>query len=411
MSKASIAFFDIPYHSRVMTTLPIVRALVEAGYTVYAFGLEPQRLLYQSVGAQFVLQPAFGPGERDWTVNFRTLDYALTAVPALQETLRQLKPTLVMFTAKCLWAAIVAELLELPTIGIHTNVLMPRGAVVSERVFQARCPGVSEQELARREARDAEAWQRCQLRFSLERVHPLDVLPGLPNCMNLRGDLNLVYASEALQPQRELLDPSHHFVGPCYDTREADADPAFEQALATLPAPLLYASLGSMALYNERLDLFRLCLHTALELKWGTVMALGSEAQCQALKPELPDQAAVIIRAYVPQLSVLKRATVFITHAGTNGVYEALLAGVPLLMLPQGGDQPLIAEQVEQAGLGHWLSPDELTPTGLQRALERLRAAAHLPARLREASEGLRQAGGLPKVIRLVTQFVEQLPA
>ncbi|MFM7200187.1 MAG: hypothetical protein ACKO6N_05295 [Myxococcota bacterium] len=63
MRRARIAFFDIPYHSRVMTTLPIVRALVEAGHEVFAWGLEPQRNLFESVGAQFRLQPSFGPAE------------------------------------------------------------------------------------------------------------------------------------------------------------------------------------------------------------------------------------------------------------------------------------------------------------------------------------------------------------
>lgn len=408
MNKAIIAFFDIPYHSRVMTTLPIVRALVEAGYTVYAFGLEPQRPLYTSVGAHFVLQPSFGPSERDWTVNLRTIDYALTAVPSLQESLRQLKPSLVMFTAKCLWAAIAAERLGLPTVGIHTNVLMPRGAPISERVFQARWPYVSEQEIFRREARDAAAWQRCQQTFLIEKIDVLDVLPGLPNCMNLRGDLNLVYASEALQPCRERLEDHYHFVGPCYDARAADANPTLEQQLNALPSPLLYASLGSMPLYNERVDLFQLFIDAAHRGRFGLVLALGSEAPRQTLEAPVPDNTSMLIQAYVPQLSVLQYAHVFITHAGTNGVYEALLAGVPMLMLPQGGDQPLIAERVEQQGLGYWLKDEELTPAGIQAAVARLMSDSELRARVHAAGEGLRQAGGLPKVVRLIDQFVEQ---
>lgn len=407
MRRARIAFFDIPYHSRVMTTLPIVKALVGAGHEVFAWGLEPQKTLFESAGAQFRLQPSFGPAERDWTVNLRTIDYAMTAVPALQDAVQAVEPTLMMFTAKCLWAAIVAERLKLPTIGIHTNVLMPRGAPVSSRVFAARWPYVDPVEIQRRETRDALAWEHCRETFQLQRIHPLDVLPGLSNCMNLRGDLNLVYASELLQPQREQLDHRYQFVGPCYDEREADADPLFHQQLKSLPRPLIFVSLGSMPLYNERQSLFELFCEAIGSRQVGLVMAVGATPSPLA-QAQLPKN--LLICSYVPQLLVLKYADLFVTHAGTNSIYEALLAHVPLLMMPQGGDQPIIAEHVEKLGLGRWVSEEKLTPAALWETVEQLLHDEPLRERVARAGASLRAAGGLPRVVSLVQAFVDALP-
>lgn len=138
------------------------------------------------------------------------------------------------------------------------------------------------------------------------------------------------------------------------------------------------------------------------------VIATGAEIPKDQLRP-LPSQ--VLLRPYVPQLAVLRRAALFITHAGTNGVYESLLAGVPMLMLPQGGDQPLIAEQIEQARLGRWLPESELTPDRLHAEIDGLLSDPDLRSRVREAGDVLRLAGGLPKVVALVNAFVEQLGA
>ena len=188
-----IAFFDIPYHSRLVTTLPIVQRLVERGHRVHAFTREPFRALVAATGATVELQPSFGYEPPECTVNLRTIDYSMEAVPALVERLNALRPALVVYTAKCLWAAIAAELRGLPTAVIQTNALLPRGAQVSAAVHAARCPGKSEEFLAWMDTRDRTAWARCSARFAVTRTHTDDVLPVMTNTMNLRGDLNLVY--------------------------------------------------------------------------------------------------------------------------------------------------------------------------------------------------------------------------
>jgi MGT family glycosyltransferase len=405
MTTPSIAFFDIPYHSRLVTTLPLLRALVKRGHQVYGFTLPPYRTLLACAGAQVEEQPPFSAMPPECTVNLRCIEYSMEAVPQLIERLSVLQPALVLLTAKCLWAAIAAERCGIPTAVVHTNALWPRGMPVSEAVYAARWPDKPAEVLARIEARDRAAWERCQELFQIAHIPTEDVLPGLPNCMNLRGALNLVYTSAALQPQRQAFDETFHFVGPCYDDRPADADPDFDAALGALPRPLIYVALGSMRSYNDRANIFRTALAAFADGRFGVVMAVGSQETVTALSPQAPH---VLLRPYVPQLSALAQTSVFLTHAGTNSVYESLLGGVPMLMLPQGGDQPIMAEHIAQIGLGYWLREADLSPQALRAHAEALRSDQGLLARVRAAGAGLRAAGGTEHAAQLLSDFAAQ---
>ena len=58
---------------------------------------------------------------------------------------------------------------------------------------------------------------------------------------------------------------------------------------------------------------------------------------------------------------MLKNTKLFITHGGMNSANEGLYYGVPLIVIPQSADQPLIAEQVVKIGAGIKLNMQSLT--------------------------------------------------
>lgn len=73
--------------------------------------------------------------------------------------------------------------------------------------------------------------------------------------------------------------------------------------------------------------------------------------------------------AFVPHGPILERAELAITHGGMGVTQKALAAGVPVVAVPFGRDQPETARRVDVAGAGVMLSPGKLNP-------ETLRAAA-----------------------------------
>lgn len=62
---------------------------------------------------------------------------------------------------------------------------------------------------------------------------------------------------------------------------------------------------------------------------------------------------------YLDQLSVLQCADVFVTHAGGNGVNEAIDYGVPMVAIPFFGDQHQSADNIAKLGIGLSLTHQE----------------------------------------------------
>ena len=100
--------------------------------------------------------------------------------------------------------------------------------------------------------------------------------------------------------------------------------------------PLVYASMGT--LQNGNVDVFRtiaaaLSRHKGLQL----VLSIGNLLSRDEIGT-VPNNAIVVNNA--PQLELLKKASVCITHGGFNTVLEALTQGVPQIAIPVTNDQP-----------------------------------------------------------------------
>jgi predicted glycosyltransferase len=68
-------------------------------------------------------------------------------------------------------------------------------------------------------------------------------------------------------------------------------------------------------------------------------------------------------------VSILRRASALVTHAGNNSVTEALAHGVPMLTLPFSTDQFDGAAAIEAARFGFAANPNRVTPLELAEAV------------------------------------------
>src|ERR1700684_2028273 len=73
----------------------------------------------------------------------------------------------------------------------------------------------------------------------------------------------------------------------------------------------------------------------------------------------IPSNAIVVRTA--PQIDLLKRAALCITHAGLNTALEALAQGVPMVAIPVGFDQPGVAARIGYHGVGEFIEVGNLT--------------------------------------------------
>ena len=118
----------------------------------------------------------------------------------------------------------------------------------------------------------------------------------------------------------------------------------------------------------------------------------------------------VALLTWAPQQAVLAHPAVraFVTHGGLNSTYEGLAAGVPLLVLPFFGDQPLNARHVADRGLGLCLDPRRLAAPRLARALRSLLGGDGGAAAARAAAVGvkLRAQSGADVAAGIIERFV-----
>lgn len=176
----------------------------------------------------------------------------------------------------------------------------------------------------------------------------------------------------------------HRFVGPVLGDRSLDA--GWEPPPAD--RPVLLVSLGSA--YNDRPDLYRAIASTAGDRPWHVVLSIG-DVDPGGLGPLPPN---VEVHAQVPQLTVLRHARVFVTHAGMGGTMEGLAARVPLVALPQMAEQRANADRIAGLGLGRVLDPATVTAAQLWAAVDAVAGDPEVSERLGWMAGEIAAAGG-----------------
>ncbi|PPC90505.1 MAG: hypothetical protein CTY34_07485 [Methylobacter sp.] len=116
--------------------------------------------------------------------------------------------------------------------------------------------------------------------------------------------------------------------------------------------PLILCAFGTYLWFDEAF--YRRFFRTLLDLarskpEWQWVVATGRLVAEQDLG-EVPDNA--LVKASVPQLELLRRARMMVTHGGTNTIRECVHFGVPMVSFPFGGDHPGNTARIVYHGLG-----------------------------------------------------------
>lgn len=173
---------------------------------------------------------------------------------------------------------------------------------------------------------------------------------------------------------RTAMLPPHVFLGSAVRPEAPDAEVAAwldgPSGVRTQP-PLVHVSFGTFL--SARADVLRRVVEALAGLDVRVSLATGS-ADPAAVGP-WPDHW--LVRPYLPQVSLLERASVAVTHGGNNSVTESLTSGVPMLVLPFSTDQFAGAADIERAGVGLALPPNTSSPAELRAAVETLLTGPH----------------------------------
>ncbi len=186
--------------------------------------------------------------------------------------------------------------------------------------------------------------RRYALRFGVA-AHELDCeTVYMPQ---LRGHPELVFCPRELdfpRPERA----GRHYVE---SLDLARSEPAFDFARLPADKPLVYCALGGQLYRAGQTPVFlqRVARAFGTRPELTLVLATGRHIAPEEIAP-CPPNVIVVERA--PQLALLKRARLMITHGGLGSVKECVAHGVPMLVFPLDIDQPGNGARVAHHGLG-----------------------------------------------------------
>jgi zeaxanthin glucosyltransferase len=224
------------------------------------------------------------------------------------------------------------------------------------------------------------AWGLKPLKRSTDALSPLAQIAQLPAVLEFEvGD----------RP------PLLHYTGPFVDARQR---PRVDFAWERLDGrPLVYASLGT--LQNGSEDIFRIIADACAGLDVQLLISLGGGLDPERLGILSGDPVVV---KYAPQLEIVKRAAVVITHAGLNTTLESLAEGVPLVCIPLGNDQPGVAARVAARGAGVVVPRRRLNAKRLRSAVRSVLKDEKYRCAAREMQAAILRVDGLERAADII---------
>ena len=166
--------------------------------------------------------------------------------------------------------------------------------------------------------------------------------------------------------------------------------------------PLIYASLGTFQNGSE--TIFRTIAEACAGLDAQLLISLGG-----GLDPAHLGTLAgtpLVVR-FAPQLEILKRSALVITHAGINTVLESLSEGVPLVAVPLGNDQPGVAARLKARGAGEVVSRHRLNPARLCKAVRLVLEEFRYREAAQDLQRAIRQVDGPGRAADLIEEVLK----
>jgi zeaxanthin glucosyltransferase len=293
----------------------------------------------------------------------------------------------------------MAEMLRLPYVVISTSVPHnfgwdgPRSIAASitllERMQRA-CHQVSVLRMRGPVRRRLDALRRARglgPAREMERNFPeLAHITQLPRCLDL---------------PRSVLLRNFHYAGPFVDGAARPVMPFPWERLDG--RTMVYATFGT----SRRSDLavFSLIAEACDELCLQLVISLGGRRDPEDLQG-LPEDPIVV--KDLPQLEIIKRADIVISHGGLNTALETLMEGKPMLVIPRAFDQPAVAARLERCGVAVALPAKKLSSGMIRSALFTLLTQPGYRYAAMEMKAAVRASRGLAHAADVIEDSLKQ---
>ena len=392
---ARVLFINAGSEGHVNPTIGVVKELISRGEEVVYFTIEDFRARIEMTGAtvrtidsqKFI--KAFISGGRRYLLErvnglLRTADIV---IPSVLEQIDGEHFDYIIHDSMFGCGHLLAQILKLPAISSCTSFAQSKSSF--DNMFEQlskKTPGETYAEYQR-------------LTVGLEDKYGIVIRSPYEVFCN-PAPLTIVYTTREFQPSGEDFDETYKFVGPSISSRVTQEN--FD--LAEINGKnTIYISLGTV--FNQAINFYKLCFEAFANNNHTVVMSIGEKTRASDLG-EIPK--SFIVKKYVPQTEVLKYTKLFITHGGMNSVHEGLYNGVPLIVIPQSADQPVIAGQVANIGVGIQLQMKNLTANQLREAADHVLNNRSFHEAVSNIKESFQKSGGYHRAVDEIFEFIRK---
>ena len=214
--------------------------------------------------------------------------------------------------------------------------------------------------------------------------------PALPDLdfIHTSKELNMyVYPTELDYTDKRPLGSNWHRI----DSSVRSTDAAFElpQEVTNRPADskLIYLSLGSLG--SADVDLMKRLVSILGKTKHRFIVSKGPQAS------EYDLASNMVGAEFLPQISIIPKVDLVITHGGNNTTTESVHFGKPMIVLPLFWDQYDNAQRVHEKGHGIRLATYAFKDEELTGAIDKLLNDSALLSKLNKIGEAVRSRKGI----------------
>lgn len=379
-----IAFLNIPALGHLYPTLPLAAELVRRGHRVTYPAVAQRADLVRATGAAVVGYESTRPSDSDpafqvpRNISGSLLNFLIEAeqtLPQWEEALLPDRPDLVLFDRMAFAGGVLARKHGIPCVQLWPM-------LVSGPQWSWADPIDPEDP----------TWLAYQAR--LEKFLADQGLPvPAEDFLTPPVRRHIAFLPRAFQPHASAFGAEFEFVGPCLAPRETAWQPP------TGADDILLITLGT--LNNLHLDFYRLCFEAFAGSRWRVVLPVGSRFPLDVLG-RVPGNFEVL--PSVAQLDVLSHAKAFVSHAGLNGVLEAVCAGVPQVAVARTPEQRANAARITELGLGVSLDPATMTASALRESVDRAATDASISAAVGRLRREAIDSGGTLRAADVVQE-------
>ncbi|MGL4760259.1 MAG: macrolide family glycosyltransferase [Sarcina sp.] len=348
-------FLGFPGHGHVNPTIGVVKELIASGDEIFYYCTKEFKHKIVPTGANFIPYEAIGPEEALRGDYINSFDHLTSVCNGLLKVLWETKENhydYIVYDSMINIGDKIKKLLNIPySIRSITTFAFSRRLLFDLTMCNLKM--VENPKNKEVHKRIVEMKEKYNINFKMDYIKCL---------LFNKADRNIVFTSSYFQPRIWDFNDKYKFVGPSVANREEKINFDIENLNGR---KLIYISLGTIA--NKNSNFYKESFKAFEDMdNLLVIMSIGKKTDIKTLG-NIPDNFRVY--NYVPQLKLLKKVDIFITHGGMNSTSEGLYNDIPLVVIPQFGDQFIVANRVQGLHAGIKLDNKTLSANQLKKSL------------------------------------------